>query len=122
MEKKTIVGLIAVIAITVVAMFAGCIDKGPEGRYFLEEGGEWIYLDIKPDGAFSLIVDEDEWFWGTWKQKGNRIYFLEKSGKEEAYWDELSCIFTGDTLIFDEIGWMTSSRDLPERWIKEGSW
>jgi hypothetical protein len=69
MNKKIVVGLIALVA---MAMLAGCIDKGPEGRYVLLHG--WYpeeivyYIEIKADGTFLEQDGGPEYvFMGTWE-------------------------------------------------------
>ena len=71
MKKKTIVGLIAIVAIAAVVIFAGCIG-GPEGRY-VQEGHPDNYLDINHDGTFYLM-EEGKSISGTWTIEENRIY------------------------------------------------
>lgn len=86
MEKKIIAGLIAVLAIAIVVMSSGCIDKGPEGKYVSEEDSS-LYIEIKKDGIFIMsngVV-------GTWEQEENEICFT-------AYGEENCCMLTGDTL------------------------
>ena len=72
-----------------VAMFAGCIDKGPEGKYVSEEDSS-LYIEIKKGGIF-ILADGDV---GTWEQEGNEICFT-------VYGEENCCMLTGDTLSCD---------------------
>ena len=71
MKKKAIAGLIAMVALAAVVIFAGCIG-GPEGRY-VQEGYPDNYLDINHDGTFYLTA-EGESISGTWTIEENRIY------------------------------------------------
>jgi hypothetical protein len=52
MKRETIVGLIAIVAIVAVVMFAGCISRGPDGEY---EKLEDIVNEVRP-----LIQDCEE--------------------------------------------------------------
>jgi hypothetical protein len=129
MSKKVVVVSIAVMAMIVMAMFSGCINKAPtepEGKYFLEEPNKdnYIYIDLNPNGTYVITAEElegDCFFDGAWKQTGNRIEFIDKSGRSSEHWDYCDCIFTKNTLSCEEAGWFTNRDDLPEQWIKQGA-
>jgi hypothetical protein len=125
-ERKVMKGICVVAAVLITVMGAGCLTSdAPEGRYFLEEPGEgYIYIDLNSDGTFVISAEElegDCFFDGVWKQTGNRIEFIDKSGRSSEYWDYCDCIFTKNTLSCEEAGWFTNRDDLPEQWIKQGA-